>query len=62
MGCIRTCLFDKDVHAWVIFDMNYLTKLLLPLVGPAPFKDEDRVGMDPVLYSQVSYIAYILCT
>jgi hypothetical protein len=30
-----------------------LSKLLLPLVGPLPFKEGDKAGMDAVLFSQV---------
>ena len=53
MATIRTCLFNKEIHHWVIFEIRGLTQLLFPLVTATPFTDKEKEGMDPVLWMQV---------
>lgn len=38
VGC--SCLFDQDVHWWMLYDIKVLTPILLPLVVPTPFTDK----------------------
>jgi hypothetical protein len=52
VGCVRTCLFDKDIHWWMVVDANCVDHLVLPLVPPTPFTDVEKTGMHPVLWMQ----------
>ena len=50
VGALRTCLFDKEVHWWMLHEVKVLTPLMLPLVAPTPFTEEEKKGMDPQLW------------
>jgi hypothetical protein len=52
VATIRTCLFDKEIHHWVIYELKGLTALLFPLVTKVPFTDKEKLGMDPILWMQ----------
>lgn len=53
MGSIRSCLFKSDFHWWLVEELNITTPLLLPLVVNTPFTDDEKLGMDPILWMQV---------
>jgi Domain of unknown function (DUF383)/Domain of unknown function (DUF384) len=50
VGSLRTVLFDKDVHWWILFDVGALPYIMLPLVVATPFTDKEKAGMDPILF------------
>ena len=50
VACIRTCLFDTEVHFWLLVEVKALSTLLVPLVVATPFTEEEKVGMDPTLW------------
>lgn len=50
VAVIRTCLFDKEIHWWMLHEVKVLTPLLMPCVVAAPFSDEEKTGMDPLLW------------
>ena len=63
VSIIRTCIFDKEVHWWLLEEVNILTPmLLLCVVGVGdhfdgketvkidPFTDDEKKGMDPRLW------------
>lgn len=53
MACIRSCLFNADIHWWMVNEMNVIPVLLLPLVTCTEFTEAEKVGMDPILWMQV---------
>lgn len=50
VGALRSCLFDKDIHWWMLFEVGVLPHLLLPLVVATPFTAREKEGMDPLLF------------
>ena len=54
VGCIRSCLFNSDVHWWMVNEMKIIPVLLLPLVTETEFTENEKKGMDPILWMQVS--------
>mmetsp|Transcript_9046 Transcript_9046/g.13594 ORF Transcript_9046/g.13594 Transcript_9046/m.13594 type:complete len:383 (-) Transcript_9046:52-1200(-) len=52
VGSIRSCLFDSNIHFWMIEEVNVVTPLLLPLVVNTPFTEQEKQGMDPILWMQ----------
>jgi hypothetical protein len=51
VGAIRTCLFDADVHWWMLNEAGILYPILHPLVvATAAFDEKDKDGMDPRLW------------
>jgi hypothetical protein len=50
IASIRNCLFDTEVHWWLVNEVDIVTHLLLPLVVPTPFEEKEKVGMSPVLW------------
>lgn len=56
---LNSCLFDKDIHWWMLNEINVLTPLLFHLIVAKPFKDDEKVNMDPILWIQVS-VSYVL--
>lgn len=53
VGCVRSCLFNADVHWWMVNEMNVIPALLLPLVTETEFTEAEKEGMDPILWMQV---------
>ena len=54
VASVRSCLFDKDFHWWLVDELDITTSLLLPLVvGTTLFTDEEKEGMNPLLWMQV---------
>lgn len=54
-GCIsalRTCLFDTDLHWWMLYEAKVLSAILLPIVTPTPFTEAEKKGMDPLVWMQ----------
>jgi hypothetical protein len=49
VGAIHNCLFDNDIHGWMVFDVDIVTHLLLPLIGSELLSTEDTEGMHPRL-------------
>ena len=47
---MRSCLFDNDIHWWLLHDVGVLPYMLLPLVVATPFTVKEKDGMDPVLF------------
>ena len=50
IGCIKTCLFDNDIHWWMVHELKILTPLVIPLVVNTPFTDDEKNGMDPLIW------------
>jgi hypothetical protein len=50
VGALRSCLFDNDIHWWLLHDVGVLPYMLLPLVVATPFTVKEKDGMDPVLF------------
>jgi hypothetical protein len=40
--CRISCLFDQDIHWWMVVDMKVVDELLLPLVVNTPFTEMVR--------------------
>lgn len=54
-GCIsalRTCLFDTDLHWWMLYEVKVLSAILLPIVTPTPYTEAEKKGMDPLVWMQ----------
>jgi hypothetical protein len=45
----RSCLFDTEVHWWMLHELNILPIILTPLVVNTPFTEKEKVGMDAEL-------------
>ena len=54
VAVIRTCLFDKEIHWWALNELKVTTSLLYPCVVATPITDEEKMGMDPVLWMAAS--------
>lgn len=52
VGSIRTILFDKEIHWWMVVEIKCLTSMLLPLIVNTPFTEVEKKGMDIVLWIQ----------
>lgn len=50
LASVRSCLFDTEVHWWMVHEINIVTSVLLPLVVATPFTEQEKKGMDPVLW------------
>ena len=50
VGALRSCLFDNDIHWWLLYDVGVLPYIMLPLVVATPFTVREKDGMDPVLF------------
>ncbi len=50
IGAIRSCLFDNEVHWWMVHEAKIMYHLLFPLVPSVPFEEKDKAGMDPRLW------------
>eukprot|EP01032_Pedospumella_encystans_P020656 gene20656-23462_t len=48
VGSIRSCLFDQDIHWWMIVDAKVVDTIALPLVVAVPFTEMEKVGMNPL--------------
>jgi hypothetical protein len=53
IGCIRNCCFSSSDHEWLLGpEVNVLTYLLMPLVGPEEMDEDDMEGMPDELQYQ----------
>jgi hypothetical protein len=52
VSSIRTILFDKEIHWWMVVEVKCLTSMLLPLIVNTPFTEIEKKGMDIVLWIQ----------
>mmetsp|Transcript_50634 Transcript_50634/g.100035 ORF Transcript_50634/g.100035 Transcript_50634/m.100035 type:complete len:322 (+) Transcript_50634:26-991(+) len=52
VGCIRSCLFDQDIHWWMVVDLKVVDEIALPLVVGIPFTEMERKNMNPILWLQ----------
>ena len=50
LSCVRSCLFDKELHWWMLYEAKIMTPLLYPLVAPISFTAKERDNMDPLLW------------
>jgi|MDTB01.1.fsa_nt_gb hypothetical protein len=50
VGAIRSCLFDSEVHWWMVHEAKVMYHILFPLVPNVPFEEKDKEGMDPRLW------------
>ena len=50
VGALRTCLFDSEVHWWMLHEAKILPYILYPLVVAMPFDEKDKEGMDPRIW------------
>ena len=50
VGCIKTVLFDTDIHWWMVHELKILTPLVIPLIVNTPFTDDEKNGMDPLIW------------
>eukprot|EP01034_Spumella_vulgaris_P026921 gene26921-33570_t len=50
VSCLRSCLFNKDIHWWIVHEVKALNHLLMPLVHPTPFTEKEKEGMDVLLW------------
>ena len=53
IAAIRNCLFDTSEHWWIVVEANIITLLLFPIVTNAELSENEKKGMDPVLWLQV---------
>lgn len=53
VACVRSCLFNADIHWWMVNEMKVIPVLLLPLVTETEFTESEKQGMDPLLWMQV---------
>ena len=40
MESIGSCLFDQDVHWWLVVDLGVVDHIVLPLVVHMPFSEQ----------------------
>ena len=52
VAALRSCLFDSEEHVWFVQEVKILPTLLLPLVAPTPFTEQEKKGMDPLVWMQ----------
>lgn len=52
VAALRSCLFDSEEHIWFVKEVKILPTLLLPLVAPTPFTEQEKKGMDPLVWMQ----------
>jgi len=53
IGCIRNCCFSASDHDWLMSEeVNVLTHLLMPLIGPEELDEDDMDGMPDELQYQ----------
>jgi hypothetical protein len=52
VAALRSCLFDSEEHTWFVQEVKILPALLLPLVAPTPFTEQEKKGMDPLIWLQ----------
>ena len=53
IGCIRNCCFSSSDHEWLMGEeVNVLTHLLMPLIGPEELDEDDMEGMPDALQYQ----------
>eukprot|EP01041_Mallomonas_annulata_P003186 gene3186-6283_t len=52
IATIRNICFDSDEHLWLIYDVNIIPHILMPIVVNTPFTDKEKEGMDTVFFSQ----------
>lgn len=50
VASIRTCLFDNEIHWWMIHELGVLSYIMLPLVVATPLTDLEKAGMNPILW------------
>ena len=50
IASIRSCLFDNEVHWWMIHEAKIMYYILFPLVPAVSFDENDKEGMDPRLW------------
>lgn len=50
VACLRTCLFENEIHWWILHEVGVLPYIMLPIIVATPFTDAEKVGMDPVLW------------
>jgi Domain of unknown function (DUF383)/Domain of unknown function (DUF384) len=50
VACLRTCLFENEIHWWILHEVGILPYIMLPIIVATPFTDAEKVGMDPVLW------------
>lgn len=50
VACLRTCLFENEIHWWMLHEVNVLSFIMLPIVVATPFTEREKIGMDPMLW------------
>ena len=50
VASLRTCLFENEIHWWMIHEVGVLPYIMLPIIVATPFTDMEKVGMDPMLW------------
>ena len=48
IGAIRSCLFDSEVHWWMVHEAKVMYDILFPLVPNVPFEEKTRREWTPV--------------
>ena len=47
---IKNLLFDSNLHWWFVHESDLLLALLLPITVATPFTEQERKGMNPLLW------------
>ena len=50
VASLRTCLFDNEIHWWIVHEVRVLPFIMLPIIVATPFTDMEKNGMDPILW------------
>mmetsp|Transcript_10754 Transcript_10754/g.16207 ORF Transcript_10754/g.16207 Transcript_10754/m.16207 type:complete len:311 (-) Transcript_10754:93-1025(-) len=56
VGCLKSCLFDQEIHWWIVCEVNALSFIMFPLLTAIAFTEKEKEGMDPVLWLHVDQL------
>mmetsp|Transcript_27805 Transcript_27805/g.26623 ORF Transcript_27805/g.26623 Transcript_27805/m.26623 type:complete len:399 (-) Transcript_27805:51-1247(-) len=50
VAVLRTCLFDNEIHLWMLHEIDVVPYIMLPMVVATPLTEMEKKGMEPKLW------------
>lgn len=50
VAVLRTCLFDNEIHWWMLHEIDVVPYIMLPMVVATPLTEMEKKGMEPKLW------------